>query len=235
LGAFSAKEESMSLDAMLIKKWGDYRRYYTTFPYPNEKIDAISAGMDISETDDVIAVCSSGDAAFAAVEHANSVLAVDNNKLQVEYAQERASLLATGNIEGFLHLGDCTSGYSWIGKKKVVAYFSTERLEIIKQRLGRLEIKHVKDFMDEIKEGKFSKAYLSNIISYSKSRINVSERKAYVEKIASMLKNPGLVYITDGGVINTYECPAITADEALTEKARLLETKWRPVVVRRRA
>ncbi|MFA5888517.1 MAG: hypothetical protein WC852_07450 [Candidatus Nanoarchaeia archaeon] len=215
----------MSLDAMLIKKWGDYRRYYTTFPYPNEKIDAISAGMDISETDDVIAVCSSGDAAFAAVEHANSVLAVDNNKLQVEYAQERASLLAAGNIEGFLHLGDCTSGYSWIGKKKVVAYFSTERLEI----------KHVKDFMDEVKEGRFSKAYLSNIISYSKSRINVSERKAYVEKIASMLKNPGLVYITDGGAINTYECPAITADEALTEKARLLETKWRPVVIRRTA
>lgn len=226
----------MTLDASLAEKWRSYKRYYLPFPYPNEKIHAISEGMDITETDDVIAVCSSGDAAFAAVEHANSVLAVDKNALQVEYAQERAGLLAAGNIEGFLHLGDLTSGYSWIGKKKVVAYFSEEgRIERIRQRLGRLEIKHVKDFMDEMKEGRFSKAYLSNIISYSNYKTDVSERKAYAEKIAALLKEPALIYITDGAAISAYVSPVIAVDEALTKKARWLETKWYPVVIRRRA
>jgi len=71
------------------------------FQATNENLDAITLGMDISEEDIVLAICGSGDQPFAIAEKA-TVIAVDINPVQIQYAKHRVQMLEEGDVKGFL-------------------------------------------------------------------------------------------------------------------------------------
>ena len=224
-------------------------RYLNIFPYTNESLEAIMKGLDVNEADDIIAICGSGDQAFAMLEKANSVVAVDNDEAQVEYTQERAEALKCGDISKFLnlwkelfghHLG---LGHNYYGEEypNYIYLAQPERLEKIRAKLDRLEIVYVFDFMDEVKEGKFSKAYLSNIIGYKGfMRAYSKEQAEYLKSLAGMLVEPGIVYISDEEKLDKAEMGRLhilQKDDALSKIAKEKETScyMRPAVYRRKA
>jgi len=53
----------------------------TKYPATLENIGAVMDALSINEGDSVLAVCSSGDMAFAALERAKSVVAIDRNSI----------------------------------------------------------------------------------------------------------------------------------------------------------
>lgn len=217
------------------------------FPYTNECLDTIVKGLDVNPSDDIIAICGSGDQAFAMLEYANSVLAVDNDKEQVEYAMRRAEALKAGDIEKFLRpVPESCLDLIMVGSdmKRSIAYFSQPgRLERIRNNLGRLDIKHVNDFLDEVGKNKFSKAYLSNILGYNPSTAKPEGRIAYLEKAAAGLREPGLIYMSN---CHSYlldsisDANVITNAKELTASAKATEAKgdasmlWLPAVLRSR-
>lgn len=73
------------------------------YSHTNESLDAIVKGMNVNETDDIIAVCGSGDQAFALLEYAGSVLAVDSDRQQIEYAQKGQKRSRQGIMMAFFH------------------------------------------------------------------------------------------------------------------------------------
>ncbi|MFA5887977.1 MAG: hypothetical protein WC852_04680 [Candidatus Nanoarchaeia archaeon] len=217
------------------------------YPYTNESLDAVVKGLDVQSSDDIIGVLGSGDQAFAMIEYANSVLAVDNNKVQVAYAQERKAMLREGNIERFLHpecLPEITGKYKG-HMDSIVDYFSQPgRLERIRQKLDLLEIKKTANVLDKMKEGRFSKAYLSNIIGFNGFMIKPNAQKAFVKELANRLRMPGLIYFTSTSWLRLEKMHEIENDKALTIAARQEEDKlysgeyasgWRVLVYRRTA
>ncbi|MFA5887971.1 MAG: hypothetical protein WC852_04650 [Candidatus Nanoarchaeia archaeon] len=201
----------------------------------NESLDAIIYGMQLSRGDSILAVLGSGDQAFAMIEYANSVLAVDNNPAQVKFALERKALLEAGNFYGFLeHLaGTGTKDYLMeIHKLDRDAYFTPERMESIRRNLDKLEIWEGDIFRQE---GKFSRIYLSNVLRYTKK----GKAKRGIRKLAGTLEKKGVLYIADQFDIhregNTKGFESFEEDEALSAEAYKLHwhAMWRPAVYRR--
>ena len=183
------------------------------YSHTNESLDAIVKGMNVNETDDIIAVCGSGDQAFALLEYAGSVLAVDSDRQQIEYAQKRAEALKAGDYDGFFPCSndiyfnpDGSYGKDFAGR--VRQYFekdnSEARLEKIRKKLGSLEIRHVTDLLDEIQEDRFSKAYLSNIlgsdyfsaVSFIKKFMPML-KEGNIKTIAQMLRTDDLKFVRE--------------------------------------
>jgi len=233
-------KENNSIVSILDGQPADYNPA-VKYGHTNESLDAVVNGLEVQPSDDIIGVCGSGDQAFAMLENAKSVVVVDNNEYQVDYAKERASMLKAGDIESFLNLGAKKYGNKITDGNDVRLYFSQPgRLERIRANIGNLEIKYAKDFLDEMKEGRFSKAYLSNILGYYGFMENKEEREAYIEKIMARLREPGLVYITNGATAFVSCPPGIENADELTAIARAEEKekgllKWSPAVLRRAA
>ncbi|MFA5888515.1 MAG: hypothetical protein WC852_07440 [Candidatus Nanoarchaeia archaeon] len=208
--------------------------YYCT----NENLAAIVNSMDVNEADDIIAICGSGDQAFAMLEKANSVVAVDNHKPQVEYAISRAEALRAGDYDGFFpELGFRLGPKRYLKNGNLLAKVlpMKSRLEKIRLRLDKLDIRYVSDFMDEVKERKFSKAYLSNMLGYNGE--SNAEVRWFVEKLAGKLREPGLIY-----AIYTPGLDGVKGIEKIklpTMIARCREfigsANWMPTVYRRKA
>lgn len=212
------------------------------YPYTNESLDAIVKGMDVNETDDIIAVGGSICQAAAMLEKAHSVTAVDDSKNQIEYAKERTAMLQEGNIEKFLQLDfRLLIGEDKINMEKSIAYFSEPgRLERIRQKLDKLKIKHADDILGEAKQGRFTKAYLSNIIGYDAFMKGEAEQVAYAEQLAAALEEPGMIYVSNGVTTFLHLSKKLRKDFALTDIARAEEAKrnegsclvWKPDVWR---
>lgn len=207
------------------------------YTFTNECLDAIVLGMELSETDTVLAILSSGDQAFAMLEHAGNILAVDTNLEQVEYALERKRFLEEKRFYEFLNylsgIGD--DDYPAY-KPSRDAYFTPERMERIRQKLGRMEIMEDNIF-DTKGEERFSRIYLSNASGYGNTERNLA-------RAAMLLKKGGLLYMTSGnGIIeilrdenpNYLEC--LEKDIGLTKIANGFNVglPWAPSVYRRRA
>ncbi|MFA5142116.1 MAG: hypothetical protein WC471_04050 [Candidatus Woesearchaeota archaeon] len=73
-----------------------------TFFHTNESLDAIIAGLIPQSNDNILAICGSGDQAFALVQYGAKVFAVDNIPEQVTYAESRKTALLKEDITGFL-------------------------------------------------------------------------------------------------------------------------------------
>lgn len=226
------------------------------FPYSNETLDAIIKGLDVKDDDDIMGIGGSWDWAFAAIQYANSVTCIDYNAEQAGYAMKRAESLKAGDIGGFFP--DCSDheGNSWNRHKNTAKeYFSRNtlmgkifksrsRLEIIRSRLDRIEFKvmRIEDFVKDMQGRKFSKAYLSNVFTYGllyggllKHQHN---QRDFIQMLAAKLRNPGIIYLSDGGDFNLKHLYNAEEDRKLTEIARSIEKgvlNWRPAVFRRRA
>ncbi|MFA5888516.1 MAG: hypothetical protein WC852_07445 [Candidatus Nanoarchaeia archaeon] len=209
------------------------------FTVTRESLAGIVKGMNICNRDDVLTVCASGDQAFALLEDAKSVAAVDIDPQQIGYAIERQKALKQGDISKFLSGERMLDGL--IGRRN--AYFLEKgRLERIKEKIGSLELK-AGDLMQMPEErDRFSKIYLSNVLEYVLDE--TSECKniclVYLESAAKMLRKPGIICITSimphPDAIKEIIPANLVIDEKLTAKARGYDASlFVPTVLRRTA
>ncbi|MDI6738339.1 MAG: hypothetical protein QME12_07555 [Nanoarchaeota archaeon] len=221
---------------------------YLRFPVTNERLEAVVAGLDVKEGDRILAVCGSGDQAFALLENASYVLAADLNKLQVEYARTRAELLKQGNIDGFFSQPRDYNGGEANDFMHMKNYFSK------KGRLGRIREKLDKagfvnsGFTECLGIQQFNKFYISNIIGYYEFCMN-SECCKLMRLLSGRLPKGGLIYIANNDEMErsrTYASAFIrlnqpdmwpkelAKDETLTTEAASRESSlWKPAVYRK--
>jgi len=211
------------------------------YPITNENLLAITRGLAISPSDDVLAICGSGDQAFALLENARSVLAMDKSGAQVEFAEKRRELLRQGKYDEFLPLW--VDGYDLNPRPfhRRREYFHPERLERITSKVDNLEIVRG-DIFNPRTSKKFSKIYLSNSLLYESMESSAALRR--IVGILNFLSINGLLYISDiddlgrAGIhspLPSPELPFVSFDKEQTRVARVFERyeDWFPVVLRK--
>ena len=208
----------------------------------NERLNAIIAGLDLHAHDHVTAVCGSGDQAFAMLEYADQVLAVDRDEKMISFASWRKQMLAQGNVDAFLSPA-WESYRPTFSSRNIYFCSSSDRIEKIRAKLHRLTIQHVPDFVDALQgDSTVPRIYLSNILFFETLNRPYPEVCCYLESIAAALIPGGLLYITDGSALHTSRTRSsntrpfprgLTLDDALTSHARSLEYDWKPHVYRR--
>lgn len=196
--------------------------------YTNESLEAIVKSMQLTRKDNVLAVCGSGDQAFAMLEYAKRIVAMDHGPEQVDYAQKQKKLISEGKFKQFLARG--------LLIQKSVAdmreYFKVPgRLERIRKRLKYLSIRDGDIFRDS-PGNKFSRIYLSNALGH----LNLDESpELSLMLIIDRLKPNGLLYVTEEKDMPSDPFSRIEEDIELTELARDYQPKrWMPVIYRRR-
>lgn len=192
-----------------------------TYDSTNESLAAIVAGMDAQPEDRILAICGSGDQAFALLEYSREVVAVDSDQSQIAYAQKRKEALEQGNIRKFL------GGYFHHQKN----YFKAEgRLEKIREKLHFLDFRHA-DLLNILAQKQFTKYYFSNIFTYTSTDLS------YISRVANALPESALVYIAFKGGWRPPLPATLIKDQELTQKAQSLEDKtddpWLPEVFRK--
>jgi len=218
------------------------------YPFTEERLEAIIAGLDINPKDIVLAVGGSGDQAFALLEKAKRVLVVDLNPSQIDYIQRRVKLLQDEDYKGFLEIPECEDGDGWGKsyrthlKKELVLrnwYFTCEKrekLDRIRENLSNLCIARMSVFEIPDAEGIFSKIYLSNALGYKGLQgesvndygdaQNIMEQ---IRKVCTYLQCNGLIYMSGNDVkitLGSQKLPkefGLELDEDLTALARELE------------
>lgn len=222
---------------------GDLCANYADYRVTNESLEAIMAGLRVSEGDRIFAVCGSGDQAFAMVEKAGYVLAIDKLKLQADYARKTLNLIKD-NIDDVRkalksNMGGASTFYFLKGK----------RLDRIKSNILNLEIEK-RNIYKLPKHGRFTKAYLSNALRYS-SYPSSREIFEYLSALGQRLEKPGLIYLSwysylecrvPGARIvekcynsKLSEPKGLVIDKRLTERAYSFEEggSWHPIVLRK--
>lgn len=193
----------------------------------NESLDAIVNGMNVGKRDRILAVLGSGDQAFALLEKAAYVKAVDNCMAQVEHAQARIKYPETT-----LTKPHCSHFY---GNRD---YFSAERIAEIKKKASCLEIAE-EDIFTEGNIEEFNKIYLSNASTNGSNPLD--KVNGFLNRLAQNLGKPGIVYFTaDPEFKPEIIIPKrFSLDKELTRIARKHERNgimvWRPAIYRRKA
>lgn len=177
------------------------------FSHTNESLTAIVSGMELDRNDIVFTIASSGDQGLAILQFAKEVRIGDKNPVQLDLVRERKVLIERGDYEGFLRidrLGAVDGAYDGMGEgsfeknklrcieyrlRKREEYFTPERLDIIREKLGSLIILGQGDAIDAIRgEKDLAKIYLSDI----------GVEPPELEGVAQSLPAGGLIYVTDG-------------------------------------
>lgn len=200
----------------------------------NKSIPSIIAGMEPQEGERILAVCGSGDQAFALLESGATMIAVDKDVRQVEFAKARFRKLRDGDYHGFLDAPPAFNPCDPIARD---IYFGRgERMENIRARLANIsfrvqDVREVGDVVD--------KAYLSNVLDWLRSDSEFV--RGFFEQIASHVGGNGLVYLADKGIVKEHKAvwhEEFDVDKRLTERAKSLtycgDTHWIPIVLRKR-
>jgi hypothetical protein len=195
---------------------------------------------------------------LALLEKAKRVIAVDLDPRQAEFAQQRISMLGDNSIDDFLNYNvDGLDKYEEEARVERDAYFSKERLERIRQKLGQFEI--VKgDVRNVLRKGLHTKCYFSNAIGYMITE-RFPEKTALLYSAAcsdleiALSRNGKLAYVSNADDIEEArksaliqnpryfpsgvprEWPSVEISRKLTKKARNNENFWAPAVYRRKA
>ena len=175
----------------------------------NENPAGIVAGLVPSQDDSILTVAGSGDQAFALLEFAGRVKAVDILPAQIEFMRQRVEALRAGNYEKFLGpfaigISDGVVESSSDSKRRQRDYFlkgNARRLMTIRAKLDNLVIAEPGD-ISEIAQSErgFSKVYLSNALSEA---LNHNHNRKWfwvartLEGIAMNLPRGGLIYVAD--------------------------------------
>ncbi len=199
------------------------------FTTTTENLRTIIAGMEPTEDDSILAIAGSGDQAFALLEYAGKVTAVDINSDQMWYVRKRIDALKKGHYREFLEspINDVTE---FLERSSRNIYFrgffrTNRRLERIRKRLDRLEIVEG-DIFQIIKKqkGNFNKVYFSNLGDW------VAREQLYESDGLDHLPNGCLVYCSSGPPV---ESDHLVVDERLTSQSRRFGKYWRPTVYRK--
>lgn len=209
------------------------------FSITNENLDSINLGLDASREDYILSICGSGDQAFALIEKAGNVLAIDMNPNQVEYARRRAELLMQKRYVEFLELPNDIE-YDDTRYLNRNAYFSQPgRLDNIRSRLRNLRFQ-VASLNEYMGYSNFKKVYLSNALTFMDAKTNNTEKEMLLSKLVVDLPLGALVYVTSTqGMpehIDSNENIIFEEEKNLTKAAREKETTWTshgPVVYRK--
>lgn len=222
---------------------GDLCDDYAEYRFTNESLEAVMAGLKVSEGDRIFAVLGAGDQALAMIEKADYVLAIDKDKLQAVYARKIRHLIKTQTESVRKELESKMSGAG------TFYFLKGKRLDRIKSRISHLQIEQ-RNMYRLPKHGRFSKAYLSNAIRYS-SYPSSEKIFEYLSALGERLEKPGLIYLTR---YNYLECrvpgarvvdkcyssklsepQGLVIDKRLTEKAYSFECggPWHPIVLRK--
>ncbi|MBI4159289.1 class I SAM-dependent methyltransferase [Candidatus Woesearchaeota archaeon] len=211
----------------LTNRFSNNRNWSLSYECANESVPGIVAGLDLMEGDRILAICGSGDQAFAMLEYAGFVQAVDRNPVQIGYAQKRVRQIRDGDFDSFHSVG-----YMWNDTRFAFArrnYFTEDRLERIRGRLDCLVITEVDIFDIHHLDGEFNKFYFSNV--YFFFQIVTSFRNLITSQPVG-----GLIYAVLGAG-NTSSIPELIVDSLLTDRVREIESstgyKWRPTILRR--
>ncbi|MEK6913845.1 MAG: hypothetical protein AABW47_04220 [Nanoarchaeota archaeon] len=224
----------------------------------NESLEAIIKGLNPQSKDSILAICGSGDQAFAIIEKTNKITVVDNRACEIQYFLKRKSLLESEEFEKFLNSEieprDNRERYSLKIRNK---YFSIERLKRIRLRLKKSEIKTIFDDIFNLRfiKGEFNKIYLSNALPYGYfGKKCIEEIGGKLQIIAEVLPKKGLIYcsysqgITQPPVGYDYakdgnsllNSLGLRINSELTAKAQKLQFKfeepywcWNPVVLQK--
>ena len=196
----------------------------------NESLPSIIEGMEPRETDRILAICGSGDQAFALLESGAHVVAIDNDVHQVEFAQKRREKLKSSDYAGFLHAPPARNSCDPIARD--IYFREGERMRNIRARLGNLDIRSqdIRTLNEMV-----DKAYLSNVFDW----INDQSTVELVQLLAAHVSQGGLVYLADKAPIKERktEWQEFEVDARLTERAASLtyygDTSWVPRVMRR--
>lgn len=226
-----------------------------TFRYTNENLEAIVRGLDIQDCDRVLAICGSGDQAFAILESTRQILAIDVDDTQIRYAQKRANLLKLGMFDEFLNTGPrfiTTTGSSAIDLQRIATrnrYFrSPERLARISGKIDNIKFirADIADMNPKTTAEGFSKIYLSNVVRVDDSQRVLKRHSEFLERASNFLPAGGLIYLSNYNQIQKDACwlpclishpPSLQICERLTrlaqQKENEVESHWTPVVYRK--
>ncbi|MCK4553255.1 DUF3419 family protein [Candidatus Pacearchaeota archaeon] len=189
----------------------------------NEDLRGVVSGLNLSSEDNVLAVAGSGDQAFAFLEFARQVKAVDIVPEQIEFMRKKAETLRVGNYDKFLndeipsssdgHLaGTSSQQFAEFNQPRRREYFLANkgRLNKIRKNLGNLVIAEPADILEVAQtEQEFSKIYLSNVLTYG-----TEDRNAITEILRNIARNISL-----GGLIY------VASHDGLSERKILLTSK----------
>jgi hypothetical protein len=205
----------------------------TCYTSTNEKLNAIVLGLGVEPKDYILTIGSSGDQAFAFLETARKVLAVDVEEDQCNYIRKQMKSLADEDYVTFLERRLNAVCYGDVldedGKLRdpVTRYFNRKRLEIIRKRLPRLKIKRAEILDTCRKKRGFNKIYLSNSLMG-----HPDELRPKLQIVSNSIPVGGLVYASNGETISeSLDGSGFALDERLTS---LIEDRnWHPIVLRK--
>jgi len=123
--------------------------------------------LNPSKEDNILSICGSGDQAFLMVEKGAKVLAVDKNKLQIEYSQLRLKSLFKKDFEDFV-IPKNNQFYSPLTYKDSWGEYS-KKLNLQNLIKNRKNINFLQGdiFNPGVNLSKFNKIYLSNSVEHS--------------------------------------------------------------------
>lgn len=177
------------------------------FTYTNESLPPIMAGLDVGPRDNVLAIAGSGDQAFAILENASKVTAIDSSSQQIEYIIRRVDHLADGRNDLFLSCGVMGTRRSSSERflKTREEYFDESRLDRIRAKLNCLELKCGDLFGYALANTGHNKIYFSNAFTYSGLLFNsLFDRKKILGNVAENLPMEGLIYFADGNSLSKH-------------------------------
>ena len=208
----------------------------------NESLSAIMEGLQIQQGDRVLAVCGSGDQAFAMLELADRVVAFDCREEQVEFALYKLKLLERGEFEEFRAIDDIRLRAKTRFTRR--DYFTTERLERIREHAGRLETEVANLYSLPLRFlglNAYTKLYLSNAWAHSAGVENFEVEDndflaATLNRVLRSLCIGGLLYVTETRLftLRITKFP-LSLHEELSETALYREREgsiwiWNPAV-----
>lgn len=190
------------------------------FQVTNEKLPNIVAGLDPRPSDRILAVCGSGDQAFALLEYAFSVHAVDYHEDAIAYAQRRHQSLQQ-RYEGGFYIG-VVDPFSNRPSEHTIGYFSQEgRLATIAAKAERLSFE-VGDIFDSVSP-RFTKIYLSNAFSWlSSAEGDQSPFAICLRQLMRQASAGAVIYVADETpALQQYNFPSwFQRHQGLTDHAR---------------
>lgn len=218
-------------------------RYYRT----NENPEAILAGLDVQERDNILGIGGSGNDPFAMLTRGPRVTAIDKSKWQVRYMNEQGSLIKNNDYTGFMRnrarkkfLSGNKYKYPWEQWEDIFGtkFFTEEIFNIIRKNIDLLQIKH-SSLLEAIKDNEFNKIYLSNAVGHRSSPFTFQPLRfgntvrQYMEEISHQLPEGGLIYAASGKTIwGEIEGKSnLIIDNQLSSKA--IDNGWYPLVFRK--
>ncbi len=231
----------------------DNRSKELAYSFTNESLGAVVHGLNPQKNDSILAICGSGDQAFALLEKAQKIIVVDSLPESLRYFAKRKDLLKTGEFERFLDPEEILMGRDLKKLKIRNKYFSDKRLKRIQAKLKDSDlVKKIRGDLFDLnfpKEG-FDKIYLSNVLSYSLKHHTIELAQGRLKELAEWLSNQGLIYLSDyklmikrvyGDDKSFLKPLGLIVNEELTAEAQRLEEKaysgttWGPAVLQKSA